>query len=288
MKQVTKVMLVSFLVNTFLALGKIIAGFFASSKSLIADGIHSFSDLSTDLIAMVGNFLSAKPADEKHPYGHGRLEYLTSTIIGFVIILLGLALIGNAMQEKNVVISWIVMLVSIFTITIKFLLARYIIRKGKEYHNEILIASGTESSTDVISSIVVFISAIFLFFQNQIPIFKYADVVATIIVGIFIVKTGFGILKENVSTLLGEKETDEEYIQVIQEIISKHPLVKNIDALNLLKFGPYYKLDAEISMNSSISIKDSHAALDEIEEMLKNFDERLQYQNIHINPYEEE
>lgn len=99
MHKVTKVLLVSSITNIFLSIIKVTFGFIGKSKALIADGIHSFSDLATDLIAIFGSFLSLKPADKEHPFGHGKVEYITSLIIAIIIIILGLGLINNAFNK---------------------------------------------------------------------------------------------------------------------------------------------------------------------------------------------
>ena len=102
MSKVTTVMVISFITNSFLSLIKIIFGCIGHSSALIADGIHSFSDLSTDIVAMLGDFFARKPADRKHPYGHGKLEYLTSIFIGFVIIVFCILLINmQPLVKKN-------------------------------------------------------------------------------------------------------------------------------------------------------------------------------------------
>ena len=85
MNKITKVLLVSSITNIFLSIIKIIFGFIGKCSSLIADGIHSLSDLSTDVIAIIGNKMSLKPADKEHPFGHGKTEYITSMIIGLII-----------------------------------------------------------------------------------------------------------------------------------------------------------------------------------------------------------
>lgn len=285
MNKITRVMLISFIVNTILSSCKVIMGSIAKSQALIADGIHSFSDLSTDIIAIVGNKLSLKKADDKHPYGHGKLEYLTSIAIGLVVLLLGLILIYNSFSNKNESTSVIVIVVSLFTILFKFLLANYVVKKGKEYKNNILIASGKESSADVISSIVVLLSAVLMFFSKYNGLFKYADMIATIVVGLFIIRTGFNILKENISIILGEQETDKEYINNIRTIILASSLVKNIDSLVLMKFGQYYNLNCEISMEPELTLLESHNELEEIQKSLESYDSKIKYQTIHVNPY---
>lgn len=288
MNKISKVMFTSFIVNFVLSISKVIFGMIAKSGALLADGVHSFSDLSTDVIAIIGNKLSLKKEDEKHPYGHGKLEYLTSIMIGLIVVILGLVLIFNSFNKKNDSIGPIVAIVSIFTIFFKLLLSRYILKKGYLYKNNILISSGKESSADVISSIVVLASSIFMYFKNEVSIFTYADLVATIIVGLFIIKTGYVILKENISIILGEKETDTEYLKEIEKLIYKNKLVKGIDNLVLLKYGYYYHFSCDLSMDSDISILKAHSELDKIEESLKKFDNKIKYQTIHVNPYIED
>lgn len=286
MNVTTKVMINSLITNTVLAFLKIITGIIGSSSALIADGIHSFSDLFTDICAIIGSHFSNKPADLKHPYGHGKLEYVTSIIIGFVVLVLGLSIIYKLANREIIVPSIIVIIVSIVTIISKFLLAHYIIEQGKKYKNNILISSGYESSTDVISSIVVLVSAVLMQLSSNIPILKYSDIIATIIVGILIVRIGFNILKDNISIMLGEQETDQEYLSKIRNIILNHKKVKNIDSLILLKYGPYYKLIVEVSMDSNTQLKLVHNALDDIESNIKTQEPKIKYVSIHVNPYE--
>lgn len=132
MSAVTKTMVVSMIVNVFLSLIKIISGILGSCNSLIADGIHSISDLSTDIIAIIGNKLSLKPADNKHPYGHGKIEYLTSLIISIVILFLGFSIIYNTINRQTVIPKVWVLIVSFITIISKYFLSSFIIKQGKE------------------------------------------------------------------------------------------------------------------------------------------------------------
>lgn len=281
-----RVMIVSMITNIFLALLKIIVGFIGSSSALIADGFHSFSDLVTDICAMIGSYFSNKPADDKHPYGHGKLEYLTSFIIGIVILLLGLTIIYNSINKNIVIPSNIVIIISMITIIVKFVLSSYVIKMGKKYKNNILISSGYESSSDVISSIVVLVSTLLMKMSQIVPILKYSNIIATIIVGILIVRIGYSILKDNISIMLGEQETDEEYLSNLKNVILKNKEVLAIDSFVLLKYGPYYKLISEISMDSDTKLKQVHDVLDLIEEQINSIDSKIRYITIHVNPYE--
>ena len=285
MNNVTKVMSVSIITNTFLSLIKIIIGFICKSSALLADGVHSFSDLLTDFFAIIGNIMAKKPADEKHPYGHGKIEYLTSIGISIVVIILGLTIINNSMHSKVVMSSLIVSIVSLITITLKYLLSEYIIRKGKKLENNILIASGKESRADVISSLVVFISAILSVFSKYIEVFKYSDKIAGIIVGILIIRTGFLILKENISIILGEQEIKGETLNKIRKIILNNKDIKTIDELIILKFGHCYKVSMEVSMNPDLTLLVCHTIVDELEKKLKKEVEKIEYITVHVNPY---
>lgn len=284
MTDVNKVMKNSFIINFILVILKVVSGILGNSSALIADGVHSFSDLLTDIVAIVGNLFSSKPADSKHPYGHGKLEYLTSIIIGAMVLIVGVVLIGSVVNKEIVIPSFIVIFISFLTIIVKFSLSKYLTSKGKLHNNSILIASGKESSADVISSIFVLISGILMQFSTYNGIFKYADMVASIIVGLFIVNTGFSILSENVSDIIGEQETNNEYVESIKTIILSNNNIKYIDSLVLLKFGPYYKVIIELSMDGNISLKESHDIVDRLEKIIQIKEEKAKYITIHVNP----
>lgn len=281
--KITKVLLVSSITNIFLSIIKILFGFIGKCNALIADGIHSLSDLSTDFVAIFGNHLSLKPADKKHPFGHGKTEYITSVIIGIVIILLGLSLIYNIFNKEIIIPNLLMILVSLFTIISKYILSSYIYKKGIEYSNNILIASGKESKSDVYSSIFVLISIILMQFSNELSILKYADMFSTIIIALFIIKTGFNILSDNIGILLEEQVLDKEYIKEIKNIITSFNEIVEIKDLYILRYGPYYKLVSNIIMKD-LSLTDAHKIIDEIEKKLKEKDDKIKYVFIHMEP----
>lgn len=274
-----QVMKVSFITNFLLSCFKIINGFILKSSALIADGIHSFSDLITDIVAIIGDKFANKPKDSDHPYGHGNAEYLTSFIIGLMIILMGLVLIKETMQQVVTIPSYLVAIVSLITIVCKYFLASFLIKKGEFYNNNILIASGKESKTDVISSIVVFLSSILILFRNYLDILKYSDKIAGIIVGIFIVVTGFKIVKENTVMILGKKADDT----ILRNKLLTIPNILNIDDIIMIKHGPYYKAYVEVTMNIKL-LKKAHDMAHNIENEIKNELTNIKYINIHVNP----
>ena len=119
--------------------------------------------------------------------------------------------------------------------------------------------------------------------SKYIEYFKYADIVATIIVGIFITRVGFNILKENISSLIGEIELDEEYNNKIKSIILENKNVLSIDKILIMKYGHYYELICEVGINSNISLIKAHKIIHEVENAIKSNDFMIKYVIIHID-----
>ena len=287
MEKVTKVLVKSLIVNILLTLTKFVFGIIYKSKVLVADGIHSLSDLATDVVSIYGSKLSLKPADNEHPYGHGKIEYLTSIVIGAVILALALSLLGNSLNAKNTIASNMVLYVTIFTILAKYLISRYILSKGVKYKSNLLVASGKESRSDVISSAIVIVTYFLSKLSSYSKIFLYSDTIGTFIIGLIILKTAYRILKENIVSILGEIEQDEEYLDKIREIILENSEVVNIEELNIIKYGHYYQANITINMDSNVTLEDARVVSNRIKKKLINKKTRISYAKISINPYME-
>lgn len=287
MEKVTKVLVKSLIVNILLTLTKFVFGIIYKSKVLVADGIHSLSDLATDVVSIYGSKLSLKPADNEHPYGHGKIEYLTSIVIGAVILALALSLLGNSLNAKNTIASNMVLYVTIFTILAKYLISRYILSKGVKYKSNLLVASGKESRADVISSAIVIVTYFLSKLSSYSKIFLYSDTIGTFIIGLIILKTAYRILKENIVSILGEIEQDEEYLDKIREIILENSEVVNIEELNIIKYGHYYHANITINMDSNVTLEDACLVSNRIKKKLINKKTRISYAKISINPYME-
>lgn len=287
MEKVTKVLVKSLIVNILLTLTKFVFGLIYKSKVLVADGIHSLSDLATDVVSIYGSKLSLKPADNEHPYGHGKIEYLTSIVIGAVILALALSLLGNSLNAKTTITSNMVLYVTIFTILAKYLISRYILSKGVKYKSNLLVASGKESRSDVISSAIVIVTYFLSKLSSYSKIFLYSDTIGTFIIGLIILKTAYRILKENIVSILGEIEQDEEYLDKIREIILENSEVVNIEELNIIKYGHYYQANITINMDSDVTLEDACLVSDRIKKKLINKKTRISYAKISINPYME-
>ena len=180
-----------------------------------------------------------------------------------------------------------VLYVTIFTILAKYLISRYILSKGVKYKSNLLVASGKESRADVISSAIVIITYFLSKLSSYSKIFLYSDTIGTFIIGLIILKTAYRILKENIVSILGEIEQDEEYLDKIREIILENSEVVNIEELNIIKYGHYYQANITINMDSDVTLEDACLVSDRIKKKLINKKTRISYAKISINPYME-
>ena len=279
------VMLRSVLVNIILVITKVFVGFIGHSTALIADGIHSLSDLATDIVAIVSCKLALKPADWEHPYGHGMIESVCCIFISILVLILGINLMYSVFKEKKVIPSVIVIYATMITIVLKFILSSYILRKGKEYNSSLLITSGEESRTDVYSSLIVFISAILSQFSSKFVFLSYSDFVATLIVGLIISITGLKMLICNLKTILGQKETNEKLVNEIKDVIRNYDKICSYNNLNIMQFGSYYKCDLIVFIDGNKTVKEATEIIDELKYLMKKTNDKLKYINIVTKSY---
>lgn len=283
-----KVMLRSLFVNIFLIITKLTGGFIFLSSSLITDGFHSLSDMITDFVALFGIKKSNQPADDDHPFGHGKFEYITSFVLGCLIILAGVELILSALdREINSQPSLIIVVIAIGMILSKLFLSRYLIKKGKELDNEIIISSGNESFMDVISSFVVLIGVVTTNIGNRFNVgfLVYGDMVAAILISVLIIWVGISVIIKSGNNLMGIT-ADNETIDNIRRIILSHDEVKDITQMHVIKYGPYYQALISICVDGKVSVKDGHEIANHITEEL-NETTKLKYVLVHVDPWGE-
>lgn len=261
---------------------QVIVGLIGRSSAVIADGVHTLSDMTTDVVAIFGIRFSNKRANKAHPYGYGQVEYITSIFIGVVVVIVGLFLINSTMNNATMVPSIYVVIVTIITIITKYILSNYVLVKGYRWDNSILIASGRESHADVISSIFVLTSSLLAQLTRYSNMFIYSDRVAAILVSIFIIRVGFKIVSENISVIIGEQETNQGFLDEVKEIILKENKIEHIDNIVALKFGPYYKLNLEVKMDGHLTLKDVNKVMLRIKKQLKK-DKKIRYITIQVN-----
>ena len=282
----TRTLLVSIIVNMALVISKLIIGFLCSSRALIANGIHSLTDMITDIIAIVGNNLSRKPADTRHPYGYGQIEYVTNIIMGLTILILGVTQIFSAFSSNIDMPSNIIIYVSIIAMVVKYTLSRYITLKGKKYKSGLLIVSGFESKADALTTLFVIISALLSKLTVYNELYKYSDNVCTFVIGLYISYVSLKILKENAFDLIDKVEDNQELLNKMKKNRLKNVEIKDVTSLSLIKYGTYYTANVEIALNKNTKLKDIEVINKKLEKQLVNRRTRISYLVLSTKVYE--
>lgn len=267
MNKKTNILLISAINNIIIAILKLFGGILGKSKTLLADAIHSLSDLASDAFLVLGSILSNKKADYEHPFGHGKYENIFSMIMGIIIIFVGIFILketSNETYEKPKI--WIC-IISLVVIILKYIVSKILLKKGKEYSSALIIASGKENRMDVLSSSFVLFVIILSQFQERLLILKYIDTLGGIIISLFIVYTGINMIEEQTNELIGKREENEHIENIINKIIKEQNLeIYNID---LIKFGNKYFPIIDILIDKNKTIKETNKIRLLLEEKLK-------------------
>lgn len=250
--------------NLLLFLIKILAGLLAGSISIIADAVNNLSDAGSSVITMLAFKISGKPADPKHPYGHARMEYISGMAVSFIIIFLGLQLMGSSFDKilhpQAISLSALTYLILIISVLVKLWQGIFNRKLGKQIASESLQATASDSLNDVIATSAVLISAVFYHF-TQIPIDGWIG----LLVAGFITFSGIKLVIETGNPLLGEAP-DPEFIQKLGSSIMGYEGVIGMHDLQVHSYGPgqvFATVHAEVPANVDILV--SHDIIDNIE-----------------------
>lgn len=235
-KVIVKISSMGIFVNIALAIVKIILGGLSGSMSIISDAMNNIADSSSSLITIIGTKLAQKPPNKEHPFGYGRIEYLTSLIIGVVVLITGLETMLNSVQElwhpKNFSYSIWTLVILAITVFVKIILGTYTQNAGKKLESGALVASGADAKIDAIVSAVTILSAlVFIIWHISI------DAYASLFISAFIIKAGIEVLKETINKILGERP-DEHIIEKIYSEIQLESEILGVHDLILNNYGP--------------------------------------------------
>lgn len=267
MNNVSKTLFISVIVNIFIAILKILGGIFGYSKTLLADGIHSLSDLGTDILGIIGGKMSSKPADEEHPYGHEILENVVSLIMGIIIVFIGIMLFKNSFDKKEEIPSLICLVITFVSILFKYLCSSYIMKKGIKFNSPILVSNAKESRMDVLSSVFVFIVIIFSQFSDKFSFLKYIDIFGCLVISMIIVFVGVKIIYKETNDLIGKKEYDDVLEEDIKNIVNDEKSI--VTNSSFVRFGNKYLLIIKLNLCGNLSLKDAVKIKKEKELLLK-------------------
>ncbi len=234
-KKIIQTSLVGIIANIFLVVGKAIIGLLAHSVAIITDAINNLSDSLSSAITIIGTKLAGRKPDKKHPYGHGRVEYLVSLIIGVIVLVAGVMAIYESIKaliEKPVVkYSTLSLIIIGSAVIVKILVGLYFVKVGKGVNSEPLKASGKDALFDAALSVATLVGiATSLIWKVNIE--GYIG----ILIGLFILRTSIEILRDGVSLIIGERASEEE-IESIKKIVTSFPEVKGAYDLIINNYG---------------------------------------------------
>lgn len=224
------------LVNALIAALKVVVGTVTASIAIVSEGMNNASDVLTSVLTLAGTKMAGKRPDEKHPFGHGRIEYLTALVIAVLILVTGIEMLVSSVKRifdpRELSISSLSLLLIAISAAAKFALGTYTIRMGKKAGSGTLEALGVDNRNDCLASVITIVSsAVFLIFRLSV------DAYAGILISALIVKSGLEVLRGTVSDLLG-RPGEKELAQTLYREIRATPGILNAADMMLHNYGP--------------------------------------------------
>lgn len=278
-----RVSLVTILINIVLAVIKIMAGLVGRSNAMLADGIHTVSDVATTIIVIVGIRIASKKADENHPYGHEKYESIFAKLLSIILVITGF-MIGY--ESIKVLISGdfirpgkMALYAALFSILVKEFMYRYTIGAALRIKSTSMEADAWHHRSDALSSVGTFIGI--LGARMGIPAL---DPIAGIVVSLLVIKVGVDLYLRSVSELVDEA-ADSDIVKRIESKTLEVEGVKKINTLKTRNFGNRVYVDMEIAVDGSISVREGHTIAERVHDRVEYEIEEVKHCMIHVEPF---
>ena len=248
---------VSVWVNLVLTVIQIVVGIMAKSQALVADGIHSLSDLVSDFVVLLAGHQSSKDADKDHPYGHQRFETGATLVLGLLLMGVGGGMLWSAigklestdkLEQVHVVALW----VALGTLVCKELLFRYLLSVGKRVKSSMLVANAWHSRSDAASSLVVALGIL-----GNLAGYPMLDPIAALIVGLMVARMGAMFAWETMHDLM-DRAVDEKEVAAIQQTLLDTPGVNGVHDVRTRKMGDMIVVDAHLEVLATLTVEQAH------------------------------
>ncbi|MBQ7359649.1 MAG: cation transporter [Lachnospiraceae bacterium] len=267
--------------NLLLFAGKLLVGILSNSIAILADAFNNLSDAGSSIITLIGFKIAGQKPDSDHPFGHGRLEYISGLLVSLIIIYMGIELVRTSfdriLHPQDLSFSPFLMVILLASIAIKFYMYIYNRSISRKIKSAAMMATAKDSLSDTISTFVVLICTLLAHYYGL-----HLDGLCGIVVGVFILYTGYQAAKETIDPLLGQAP-DPEFVAQIEEIVMSSPVVIGIHDLIVHNYGPgrvMISVHAEVPADGDILVM--HDAIDVIEHSLR---EKLHcHAVIHMDP----
>lgn len=288
-KDIYKVTAVGSAVNIILTIFKFVAGILGRSSAMVADAVHSLSDLLTDIIIFVFVKTASKPIDRTHEYGHGKFETLATLIIGCILIIVGIGIMVAGVKDCIAFFNgdlgerprMIALIAAVVSIALKEGVFRYTLSRGRKINSPILIANAWHHRSDAFSSIATLVGvagSMFLGHKGMI-----LDPLAAILVSFYICKSGYEVVKPSTDELL-EKSLPAETEKEIRQILKSVPGIDGVHKLQTRKIGNQIAIEAHTEMDGKMSLEEAHRIATLAENKLKKHYGSKTHVGIHMEP----
>lgn len=280
---------ISLISNIILTVLKITVGILFNSPVLLADGFHNAGDVVASGAALTSMRFSQRPADEDHPYGHGKAEVIGSGLVAIILVIAALYIGFEAIStffEEPAKASFIALLTAIVSLVWKQVLYVYTMRVGKKANSKGLIATAYDHLADVYASLaaVVGIGLALVGDAYDIPLLAYGDPFAGVIVSILVLRLAITIGQEAMDILM-EKSVSEARLMEFEALILTVPEVKRIDRLRAREHGHYVLVDLRIAIPATLTVQDGHDISSKIRNLIINEQTDVDEVLIHLNPW---
>ena len=264
-KQIIRVSVIGILVNLLLVAAKAAVGFVTGSVAVVMDAVNNLSDALSSVITIIGTKIAGKRPDKQHPFGHGRVEYITSMLIAALVLFAGVAAARESIEKiihpvtaNYTTVSLVIIAMGVLT---KFFLGRYVSARGRKLNSQSLIASGADASFDAVLSLSTLAAAL-------VSVFLHVSIegILGVIIAVVIVKAGLEILGESVSSLIGAR-VDSTLSERIKEIAAEEPEVLGVFDLILNRYGPEMMIGSlHVEVEDRMTAREIHQLTRRIQE----------------------
>lgn len=277
-----RISITTIIVNLFLFIFKLFVGILGHSSAMIADSIHSLSDIITTIAVIIGLKVSSKEADEEHPYGHERFEAVTSKILAVLLcgtgVFIGYSALESIINGDYGIPGSIAIYGALASIIIKEWMYRYTIKGAKKINSSSLEADAWHHRSDALSSVGSFIGILGAKLK-----FPVLDPIASIVICIIILKVSFDIYIKAINALI-DRAADKEVVNSIKQSVTSIDEITEINSLKTRLHGSSIYVDIEVGISSEVSFKEAHYIGEMVHKSVEGVDNRIIHCNVRINP----
>ena len=291
-KEIYKVTLLGGAVNVVLLVFKFVAGIVGHSAAMVADAVHSLSDFVTDVIVLIFVHISGKPKDKSHDYGHGKFETLATTVVSMSLLVVAAGILYSGVMK---IVAWangaqleapgmLALWAALLSIVLKEATFRYSMVKARQLNSQAVEANAWHHRSDAMSSVGTAIGiggAIFLGER-----WTVLDPVASVVVGLFIVKVSLNLLRVGIGDLMEQSLPDEVEAEILR-LAASVPGVSDPHELRTRRIGNHYAIELHILVDGDLPLREAHEKASQVEELLRSHYGEETHIAVHVEPRED-